>query len=74
MTPHDYFTLQFVSLQKLSTPLINFRIDGLSKVDIVSSSGRDRPFSKVLTNHQTIKKIAILVTVVIFFGALFGFF
>lgn len=74
MTPHDYFTLQFVSLQKLSTPLINFRIDGLSKVDIVSSSGRDRSFSKVSTNHQMIKKIAILVTVVIFFGALFGFF
>lgn len=74
MTPHDYFTLQFVSLQKLSTPRVNFRVDGLSKVDFVSRSNRDRSFSKMLINHKMIKKIAILVMAVVFFGALFGFF
>lgn len=39
LNPNDYFTLQFVSLEKLSTPEINPRIEGLSKIDIVGSNG-----------------------------------
>lgn len=38
LNPNDYFTLQFVSLEKLSTPEINPRIEGLSKIDIVGSN------------------------------------
>lgn len=36
MNPGDWFTLQFVSLQKLSTPIVNSRIAGLPKVNINS--------------------------------------
>ena len=34
MNPGDWFTLQFVGLQKLSTPIVNSRIAGLPKVNI----------------------------------------
>lgn len=34
LNPHDDFTLQFISSEKLSTPTINSRIDGLSQIKI----------------------------------------
>ena len=40
LNPLDYITLQFVSLEKLSTPTIASRIDGLSNVNITSISDR----------------------------------
>ena len=81
MNPGDWFTLQFVGLQKLSTSIVNSRIAGLPKVNIISSSsrgkilssargrslpsGRSRAFPKVSTNKQMIKEIVILITVVV---------
>jgi len=81
MNPGDWFTLQFVSLQKLSTPIVNSRIAGFPKVNINSSSslkkilsfprgrslssGGCRAFPKVSTNKQKIKEIVILITVVV---------
>ena len=43
LNPLDYFTLQFVSLEKLSTPTIASRIDGLSNVNITSIDERKLP-------------------------------
>lgn len=81
MNTDDWFTLQFVSLQKLSTPIVNSRITGSPKVNIISGSGRgkvlssprgrslssggDRAFPKVSTNKEMIKKIAVLITAVV---------
>lgn len=81
MNTGDWFTLQFVSLQKLSTPIVNSRIAGLPKGNIMSSSslgkilssargrslssGGSRTFPKVSTNKQMIKRIVILITVVV---------
>lgn len=81
MNPGDWFTLQFVSLQKLSTPIVNSRIGGSPKVNIISSSNRgkifsssrggslsssrSRAFPKVSTNKQRVKEIVILITVIV---------
>jgi hypothetical protein len=80
MDTGDWFTLQFTSLQKLSTPIVNSRIGGLPKVNIISSSGlgkilssprrnlsssRGRAFSKVSIEKQRVKEIVILITVVV---------
>lgn len=45
MDTGDWFTLQFVSLQKLSTPIVNSKFAGSPKVNIISSSGRGKIFS-----------------------------
>jgi hypothetical protein len=81
MNTGDWFTLQFVSLQKLSTPIVNSRIAGSPKVNIISGSSlgkilsspkdrslsfdRSRAFAKVSTNKQKIKEIVILITAVV---------
>ncbi|AKB22314.1 hypothetical protein [Methanosarcina sp. WH1] len=41
LNPRDYFTLQFISLERLSTPIVISRIEGLSKVDILSNDKKD---------------------------------
>lgn len=72
MNTGDWFILQFVSLQKLSTPTVNSRIGGLPKVNIISgsslgkilsssrskslSSDGSRTFSKASTDKQTSKQ------------------
>ena len=38
LNPKDNFTLQFVSLEKLGTPNIISRIEGLSKIEITSNA------------------------------------
>jgi hypothetical protein len=76
LNPHDYFTLQFVSLEKLSTPTIISRIEGLSKVNIASkvdlNSDRNILKTRILKKVPSIFTLLMLMSIYIFISTILG--
>lgn len=59
LNPGDYIIFQFISLEKLNTPKVISRIEGLSKIDIVANAyqtytrSKEKSFYKILEHFIT---------------------